>query len=57
MPPERKFDPTIQDPHRVVQCTAKPDAFWAQHHNGVFRTVNGGREWTEVANAAPSTFG
>jgi hypothetical protein len=57
MPPERKSDPTIQDPHRVVQCAAQPEAYWAQHHNGVFRTTNGGREWAEVANVPPSTFG
>lgn len=57
MPPEQKGDPTIQDPHRIVQCASKPDCYWAQHHNGVFRTVNGGREWTEVADVPPSTFG
>lgn len=57
MPPEGKFDPAIQDPHRVVQCKAQPDAYWAQHHNGVFRTVDGGRKWTEVENVPPSVFG
>lgn len=57
MPPEKKNDPTIQDPHRIVQCATHPDAFWAQHHNGVFRTINGGREWTEVSNVPPSVFG
>ena len=35
--------PTIQDPHRVVQCPAAPDALWVQHHNGVFRSTDGGR--------------
>ena len=49
MPPEAKNDPNIQDPHRVVQCPAQPDAFWAQHHNGVFRTVDGGDTWRSVA--------
>jgi len=57
MPPERKFDPTIQDVHRMVQCPAAPDVLWAQHHNGVFRSTDGGRKWTEVTNVAPSVFG
>src|SRR5687767_3144561 len=26
MPPERQFDPNIQDPHRIVQCPANPEA-------------------------------
>jgi hypothetical protein len=30
---------------------------WAQHHNGIFRTIDGGRAWTEVTQAGPSTFG
>jgi hypothetical protein len=57
MPPERRGDPHIQDPHRVVQCAAHPEALWAQHHNGVFRSLDGGLSWTEVPAAAPSTFG
>jgi len=57
MPPERRDDPSIQDPHRVTQCKGNPDALWAQHHNGVFRSVDGAASWTEVANVPPSTFG
>jgi len=57
MPPERRNDPAIQDPHRMVQCKADPNALWVQHHNGIFRTVDGAKSWTEVPNAKPSTFG
>jgi len=57
MPPEQKYDPNIQDPHRVVQCPSAPDWLWAQHHNGVFRSVDGGMSWTEVENVPPSGFG
>jgi len=57
MPPDRRTDPHIQDPHRVVQCRANPAALWAQHHNGVFRSQNAGRSWEEVTNVAPSVFG
>jgi hypothetical protein len=57
MPPERRGDPYIQDPHRVVACPARPEVLWTQHHNGVFRSVDGGVSWTHVAAAAPSGFG
>ena len=57
MPPERREDPEIQDPHRVVQCPAAPGVLWAQHHNGIFRTTDGGASWSEVTAAQPSTFG
>lgn len=57
MPPERRNDPVIQDPHRLVQCRAQPDALWVQHHNGVFRSTDGARSWTEVSDVPPSNFG
>ncbi|XXT22356.1 hypothetical protein WME94_12420 [Sorangium sp. So ce429] len=57
MPPERREDPVIQDPHRVVACPAQPDHLWAQHHNGVFRSTNGGALWHDVPSATPSKFG
>jgi hypothetical protein len=57
LPPERAYEQETQDPHRVVQCHAKPDALWCQHHNGVFRSVDGGASWSELTNVPPSTFG
>jgi len=57
MPPERKDDPFIQDVHRVVRCDANPDCYWAQHHNGVFRTTDGANSWHEVKDIQPSNFG
>jgi photosystem II stability/assembly factor-like uncharacterized protein len=56
MPPERQLDPLVQDTHRIVRCAAAPDALWAQHHNGIFRTTDGGRSWNEI-KATPSSFG
>ncbi|MGH8042476.1 MAG: exo-alpha-sialidase [Rudaea sp.] len=55
MPAERAHDPNAQDVHRLVQCREQPDAFWAQHHNGVFR--NRGGDWVEIENVQPSVFG
>jgi hypothetical protein len=57
MPPERRDDPNIQDAHRVVQCADRPECFWAQHHNGVFRSTDGLGSWREVTGVPPSTFG
>src|SRR5262249_33941156 len=57
MPPDRKNDPLIQDPHRVVQCPSNPDWLWAQHHNGVFLTSDGAASWREVPDVPPSVFG
>ena len=57
MPPEKQFDPNIQDPHRVVNCKANPDVFWAQHHNGIFRSIDKSESWQELENVRPSAFG
>jgi hypothetical protein len=57
MPPERQFDPNIQDPHLLVQCRAQPDLLWVQHHNGIFRSINAAHSWTEITGVDPSTFG
>lgn len=57
MPPERRDDPNIQDPHCIVQCQGAPQVFWCQHHNGVFRSTDGGNSWSEVTAMTPSKFG
>ena len=57
MPPDRAFDPVIQDPHRLARCTASPDVVWCQHHNGMFRSTDGGSTFTEITDNPVSTFG
>ncbi len=57
MPPEAKEDPAIQDPHRLVQSPSDPDTLFVQHHNGVFRSADGGESWRDIRNVPPSTFG
>ena len=56
-PPERRGDQNIQDVHRLVQCPANPQVFYAQHHNGVFRSADGAAHWEELTAIAPSKFG
>jgi hypothetical protein len=57
MPPEKRDDVNIQDVHRLVQSRSRPAVFWAQHHNGVFRSTDGAASWQEVKAIAPSKFG
>ena len=57
MPPERRYDGNIQDVHRISACDADPDVVWAQHHGGLYRSVDGGRRWQAIPSPAPSGFG
>ena len=57
MPPEQAYEPTIQDPHRLAVCQAQPDHQWIQHHNGIFRSTDGGNHWQEITEVQPSVFG
>ena len=56
-PPEHRYNPNIQDVHLMVQCPAQPEVLWAQHHNGIFRSTDGGRNFTFIDTAQPSWFG
>ena len=57
MPPDRRLDPLVQDPHRIIRCPAAPDTLWCQHHNGVFRSTDGAASWHEITSLRPSKFG
>jgi len=57
MPPERQLDPTVQDPHRMVQSPSDPDHCWIQHHSAMYRSTDGGRNWRELENVPVSVFG
>ena len=57
MPPGQEFDPIAQDAHLMAACDANPEVLWVQHHNGIFKSVDGGASWTEVTTAKPSAFG
>ncbi|MBI2404389.1 MAG: exo-alpha-sialidase [Gemmatimonadetes bacterium] len=57
MPPDRQYDPYVQDPHQMVQCRAAPDVLWVQHHNGVFHSTDGAASWHEITTVKPAVFG
>ena len=56
MPPEQREDPAIQDPHRLSWCAADRRRIWCQHHNGFFRSDDGGETWSSL-EVPPSSFG
>ncbi len=57
LPPDQAYNPVMQDAHRMVQCPANPDHFWVQHHNGVFRSTDNAKTWTEITSVKPTVFG
>ena len=57
MPPELADNEAVQDPHRVVRAGGSPDVLWCQHHNGIWRSADGGRHWDEIKGAPGSSFG
>lgn len=57
LPAESDEDENTQDPHCLVQCAAQPDALWVQHHCGIYRSTDGGRQWRAIAAPQPSGFG
>jgi hypothetical protein len=57
VPPELTHDPIAQDVHCLVQCPAEPNRMWVQHHNGIFVSSDEGKNFREIRDVAPSTFG
>lgn len=57
MPPNRADDRQIQDPHLLARCRASPDRIWCQHHNGIFRSDDGGTNFIPITTAKPADFG
>jgi hypothetical protein len=57
MPPNRAEDLSIQDAHRLACCREVPGVVWCQHHNGMFRSEDGGETFETIPSPAPSGFG
>ena len=41
----------------MVACRDQPHEVWTQHHNGVFRSSDGGVTWREITTVKRSNFG
>lgn len=46
------------DPHCLVAAPSNPDILWQQNHCGVFRSVDAGKQWSDVSQpGGPVYFG
>jgi photosystem II stability/assembly factor-like uncharacterized protein len=43
--------------HKLLMPAGQTDALYQQNHCGVYRTDDGGRQWTEITGELPSDFG
>ncbi|MEC3859850.1 exo-alpha-sialidase [Mesobacterium sp. TK19101] len=43
--------------HNVVRAPGRGDLLYQQNHHGVFRSADGGRNWDDMTEGLPSTFG
>jgi photosystem II stability/assembly factor-like uncharacterized protein len=43
--------------HKVARQADRPDQLFAQNHNGVYRSDDGGTTWSSIADGLPSDFG
>ncbi len=57
MPPDQAYNPSVQDPHRMVACPSNFDHMWIQHHNGIFHSTDGSENWEEITGVEPAVFG
>lgn len=49
---------TGHDPHLLVAAPNNPDILWQQNHCGIFRSVDGARNWEEISETdGPARFG
>ena len=47
-----------QDPHLLVACQSNFDVMWQQNHCGIFRTEDGGNNWTDKSDpSGEANFG
>lgn len=45
-----KITPFVgHDPHQMLMCREHPLVIWQQNHCGIFRTINGGKDWINVS--------
>lgn len=43
--------------HKVASQNGRPDQLFAQNHHGVYRSDDGGTQWTSIADGLPTDFG
>jgi photosystem II stability/assembly factor-like uncharacterized protein len=43
--------------HKVVRHPERPQVMFQQNHDGIYRTDDGGLNWTDISEGVPSRFG
>jgi len=43
--------------HKIAMHPSRPDRLFLQNHWGLYRSVDRGGDWTDIANGVPSDFG
>ncbi len=56
-PDGQKYPEFGQCVHSLVMAAGKPERLYQQNHCGMYRSDNGGQEWTSIEAGLPSTFG
>jgi photosystem II stability/assembly factor-like uncharacterized protein len=57
LPEEQRFPEFGQCVHKVAQDAVDPDRLYLQNHGGVYRSDDGGAEWTAIGAGLPADFG
>ena len=51
------YPETGQCVHKLVMAAGQPDRFYQQNHCGVYRSLDGGRQWQNISAGLVSEFG
>ncbi len=57
LPEEAREDAQMLCVHHMERSPPEPDTLFMQFHGGVYRSDDGGRAWTSIADGLPSDFG
>jgi photosystem II stability/assembly factor-like uncharacterized protein len=57
MPEDQRYPEFGQCVHCLVMAPGLPDRLYQQNHCGMYRSDDGGRQWTSIEAGLPSSFG
>jgi photosystem II stability/assembly factor-like uncharacterized protein len=57
MPEDQRYPEFGQCVHCLVMAAGMPDRLYQQNHCGMYRSDDGGRQWTSIEAGLPSSFG
>ncbi len=57
LPPDQRYPEFGQCVHKIVSHPSNPNRIFLQNHWGLYKSVDGGDSWQDIANGVPSDFG